>query len=392
MNIENWPYYDTDTIHKVEEILLKGKVNYWTGNEGKLFEKEFAEWCGTNFAVGIANGSLALSSCYLAAGIGKDDEIITTPRTFIATSSSAVLLQAKPIFADVDIDSGNITANTIEPLISKKTKAISLVHLGGWPAEIFEIKELAKKYNLILIEDCAQAHGAGYIKDGKFISVGSIGDISSWSFCQDKIISTGGEGGMVTTNNKIIHDKIWSFKDHGKSFEKSLAKNINFGFRWLHDDFGSNFRITEIQSAIGRMQLKKLNKWTKIRHRNAMILIDHLCNIGLIKLAIPPNNIIHGWYKFYCYLNLEALSSSWDRLRIIKEISSKGFPAFEGSCSEIYLEKSFLNRNLNPINRLPNAKLLGDISLMFLIHPTISEENMNSYAKTISEVLKKAMK
>ena len=392
MNIEAWPYFDELTISKVREILMGGKVNYWTGYEGKLFEKEFAKWCGTNFAIGISNGSLSLSSSYLAAGLGKDDEIITTPRTFIATASSAVLLKAKPIFADVDMVSGNISAETIEPLITKKTKAISVVHLGGWPAEIFQIKELAKKNNLILIEDCSQAHGAGYIQNDKFLSVGSIGDISCWSFCQDKIISTGGEGGMVTTNNKTIYEKVWSLKDHGKSLKKSSELNSNLGFRWLHDDLGSNFRITEIQSAIGRIQLGKLNEWTKIRTRNAMILSKKLSKIGLIRLALPPNSITHGWYKYYCYLNLEALSSNWNRERIIKEISLEGYPAYEGSCSEIYLEKSFINRNLNPPNRLPNAKLLGETSLMFLIHPTITEKNMNMYANKICEVLKKAMR
>lgn len=392
MSIQTWPYFDENTISRVKNVLEKGKVNYWTGNEGKQFEKEFGEYCGTDFAIGLSNGSLALSSCYLAAGIGKDDEIITTPRTFIATASSAVLLNAKPIFADVDFVSGNITAKTIEPLITKKTKAISIVHLGGWPAEIFEIKELAKQNNLILIEDCAQAHGAGYIKDNEFISVGSIGDMGSWSFCQDKIMSTGGEGGMVTTNNKFIHKKIWSLKDHGKSYSKVISKNENLGFRWLHDDFGSNFRITEMQSAIGRVQLKKLSEWNQLRYRNAMILSEKLRKLRLVRLALPPNNLRHGWYKYYCYLNLEALSSNWNRLRIIQEISNMGYPAYVGGCSEIYLEKAFINRKLNPKKRLPNAKSLGETSLMFLIHPTISEENMNKYSNKICEVLKKAMR
>ncbi len=391
MKIENWPYFDSETLRKVNSVLSGGKVNYWTGTEGKIFEKEFAKWCGTKFAIGISNGSLSLSCCYLAAKLKNNDEIITTPRTFIATASSAVLLNLKPIFADVDIESGNITAKTIEPLITKKTRAISIVHLGGWPAEMHKIRKLANAYNLILIEDCAQAHGAGYFRNGIFESVGSLGDLSSWSFCQDKIISTGGEGGMVTTNNKKYWNKIWSFKDHGKSFDKVSKKDKDNSFKWLHDDFGSNFRITEIQSAIGRIQLKKLYNWNKVRERNANILARYLKDLDLIRLAMPKDDIQHAWYKFYCYLRLECLSDDWDRLRIIEEIKGRGYPAFVGGCSEIYLEKCFKERQLSPKKRLPNAKVLGETSLMFLVHPTISEERMISYSQNIREVLKKAM-
>ena len=390
MKISSWPYYDKDQIKKVTYVLKSGKVNAWYGNETKSFEKEFASWSNNKYGIAIANGSLALSSAYLSLGIKEGDEVITSPRTFIATASSISLLKARPIFADVDLNSGNITAKSIEPLINKKTKAISVVHLAGWPAEMIEISKLAKNYNLSLIEDCAQAHG-GAIKVGHiYKSVGSFSDVSAWSFCQDKIISTGGEGGMVTTNNKSLRDKIWSIKDHGKSYKLVSKKQKTNTFRWLHEDFGSNFRLTEMQSAIGRIQLKSMNDWHDLRTRNASILIESLKNISNIRVPIPSDNIVHAWYKFHCYLNEEALLSDWDRERIISEISKQDYPAYSGSCSEIYLEKCFAKNKNYQIKRLVNARLLGDTSLMFLVHPTITIKQMKAYAEVIKNVLIRA--
>ena len=392
MKISSWPYFDEKQIKQVANVLQSGKVNYWTGQETLKFEKEFAKWSNNNYAVAVSNGSLALSCAYLALNIGAGDEVITTPRTFIATASSIALLNAKPIFADVDINSGNITPETIEPLINKNTKAISVVHLGGWPAEMVEISKLAKHYNLSLVEDCAQAHG-GKIKVGeKFKPVGSFGDVSAWSFCQDKIISTGGEGGMVTTNRKELFKRIWSIKDHGKSYDLALKK-VNFNkFRWLHEDFGSNFRLTELQSSIGRLQLKKLNEWTKLRTRNANILINALKDMPNIRLPIPKSDFVHAWYKFHCYLIKEATSIDWSRERIINEIRKKSYPAFSGSCSEIYLEKCFLKKGIYQKEKLVNANKLGSSSLMFLVHPTITSTEMNSYAEAIKEVLLRSSK
>ena len=295
MKISSWPYFDDEQIEKVVNVLKKGKVNSWHGNETKNFEKEFASWSNSKYAIAIANGSLALSSAYLSLNIGEGDEVITTPRTFIATASSISLLKAVPIFADVDINSGNISAENIEPLINKKTKAISVVHLAGWPADMIKIKKLAKQYNLALIEDCAQSHGAKIKLNDNFKSVGSFGDVAAWSFCQDKIISTGGEGGMITTDNNKIFKRIWSLKDHGKSYDLSLKKSDSYSFRWLHDNFGSNFRLTEMQSAIGRSQLNLMNEWHQIRTRNAMILSKILNQISILRIPMPPENMVHAW-------------------------------------------------------------------------------------------------
>ena len=392
MSFPKWPNFDEDEILKVSKILKSGKVNYWTGEEGKSFEKEFSVLTNSKYSIAISNGSLALSCCYLALGLKAGDEVITTPRTFIATSSALVLLGYKPVFADVDLDSGLITAETIEPFITKKTKAISVVHLGGWPADMSSICELAKKYNLYVIEDCAQAHGAKIKIDNDYKSVGSFGDISAWSFCQDKIMSTGGEGGMITTNKKKYWELVWSFKDHGKSFNKVLQKNIDGGFRWLHDSFGSNFRLTEMQSVIGRSQIKKLENWNLIRNRNAKILIEGLSNCSCIRIPKIPDNIIHAYYRFYCYLHLDSLSTDWDRKRIIHEIVNLGYPAFEGTCGEIYLENCFTNSGITPKKRLNNASALSSTSLCFLTHPSINKFQMHEYVNVIKNVLDAALR
>tara|TARA_B100001989_G_scaffold234276_1_gene194736 strand:- start:1932 stop:3113 length:1182 start_codon:yes stop_codon:yes gene_type:complete len=392
MKVSTWPYFSREEINNVGFILDSGKVNYWTGNETKKFEKEFTKFSNTSYSIALANGSLALHAAYLSVGLSKGSEFITSPRTFIATTSTGVLLGGIPKFADVDLKSGCITAETIEPLINSKTKAISVVHFGGWPADMESICRLASSYNIPVIEDCAQAHGASIKINGEFKSVGSFGDVAAWSFCQDKIISTGGEGGMISTNKKIIHDQIWSYKDHGKSLEKVNKKDHPVGFRWLHDDFGTNFRITEIQSAIGLYQLGKIKEWNQIRTKNAEILANKLKKLSIVRISLPPENLRHAWYKFYCYLNDEALSDGWTRDRIINEINDQGFPAFHGGCSEIYLEESFKKYGFFPEKRLKNARKLGETSLMFLVHPTITKEQMENYSNLIKEVLIKATK
>ena len=383
MKIQGWPQFSKEEKAIVSEILSSGKVNYWTGFHGKKFEKEFSNFCDSKYSIVIANGSLALSAAYLALGIKNKDEIITTPRTFIATSASACLLKAKPVFADVDLNSGCILANQIENLISENTKAICVVHLAGWPCDMERITKIAKKNKLYLIEDCSQAHGAQI--NGK--PVGSFGDIATWSFCQDKIISTGGEGGMLTTNSIEIYEKVWSFRDHGKSKIGLENARGSREFSFVHNNFGSNFRLTEMQSAIGRIQLSKIDQINKIRTRNANILYEYLSDISCIRVSMPEKNLRHAWYKFYCYLNLDLLKNSWNRTKIIEEINNLGFPAFSGSCSEIYLEDCFVNKKLGPKNRLINSKKLGETSLMFLVHNTILEEQMNHYAQAIKKVL-----
>ena len=389
MTFPSWPFYDQDELEAASAVLASGKVNAWTGNQNSLFETEFASWCGSKYALTFANGSLALSAAYLALGLQSGDEVITTPRTFIATASMASNLGIRPIFADVDINSGNITATSIEPLISRKTKAICLVHLAGWPADMDPILTLAKAHNLPVIEDCAQAHGA-------FIghrSVGSFGTIGCWSFCQDKIISTAGEGGMITTSDEKLMKRLWSLRDHGKSYD--LVHNYNpparlTSYRWLHQEAGSNLRLTEFQSAIGRRQLSKLPSWSSSRASNAQYLITQLSPLPYVRIPQPPLPYLHAWYKLHLYIQPDKLSTSWNRSRIIAEIQDLGFPAFQGSCSEIYLEKYFVDKGLAPSSRLKNAQTLGQSSIMLLVHPTINTDSLHAYCEAVKTVLIKA--
>ena len=386
--IPKWPSYTPEEIKKVEEIIKTGNVNYLYGSEGKAFENEFSRYVGTNYAICIANGSLALTAALNALNIGEGDEVITTPRTFVATASCIVLTGAKPVFADIDRDSGNITDKTIRQKITRKTKAIVVVHLAGWPADMKSIKALATEKKIKLIEDCAQAHGAEI--NGK--SVGSFGDVAAWSFCTDKIISTLGEGGMITTNDEKIWKSVWSYKDHGKSYDSVFVKKHPPGFRWLHDGFGNNFRLTEIQCAVGRIQLSKLKKCTEIRERNAMILKSFLDGFPSLRIPFTDNNTQHAWYRFYAYVESNALLTDWSRDRILAELNRNGIPAFSGSCSEIYMENAFKKSVYNQKDRLDNAKELGETSLAFFVHQTISKKEMDYYAENIQNVIKKATK
>ena len=386
MSLSPWPSFDSEQIAVASRVLASGKVNTWTGQETTAFEQEFAAWTGGKLAVAMANGSLALSAAYLAIGLGRGDELITTPRTFIATASSAVLLGARPIFADVDPDSGAITAATIAPLITPRSKAIAVVHLGGWPADMPAICDLARAHGLAVIEDCAQAHGA--CMHGQ--SVGSFGDVSAWSFCQDKILTTAGEGGMVTTSNPEIWDAMWAFRDHGKTHEAVFRQEHSPGFRWLHQRFGSNFRLTELQSAIGRIQLQRLPEWKAARTRNALQLAAGLADLSAVRVPLPPKEIEHAWYKFYAFVEPDALADGWSRDRILSEISALGYPALSGSCSEIYLEKCFQDAGLAPAEHLTVARQLGDTSISLLVHPTITPEQMAGYAEAVLSVVKRA--
>lgn len=378
-----WPAYSQEEAEAVKNVLLSNKVNYWTGSEGKTFEKEFAAWIGCEYAVAVSNGTVALQLSLMALGIGIGDEVIVTPRTFFASVSSIVNVGATPVFADVDINSQNITVDSIKPVLSSKTKAIICVHLAGWPCDMDSIMELAKEYDLYVVEDCAQAHGAKY----KGRSVGSLGDIGAWSFCQDKIITTGGEGGMVTTSDKELWLKMWSLKDHGKSWKAVYEKQHSQGFRWLHESFGNNWRMTEMQAAVGRIQLNLINDWSNKRQSFAEA-INKVCEkYDCIRVTRPPESILHAYYKSYVFVRSEQLLPGWSRDRVIEEITKRGIPCYQGTCSEVYLEKAFDKTELRPKQFLPVARQLGETSLMFLVHPTLTENELEKICIVISEVL-----
>lgn len=379
-----WPFFETNEIAAATACLSSGKVNYWTGTEGREFEREFAAFTGCSHAIALANGTVALELALYALGIGPGDEVITTSRTFIASASCIVMRGATPVLADVDPVSQNVTADTIKAAITPKTKAIIAVHLAGWPCDMDPIMELAKAEALKVIEDCAQCHGATYHER----PVGSLGDVAAFSFCQDKIMTTGGEGGMLTTNDPFLWGKAWAFKDHGKSFDAVYKREHPPGFRWLHESFGTNWRMTEMQSAIGRIQLRKLPDWTKTRQRHASVLTDCFSNIPALRATPSSSGIGHAYYKYYAFIRPERLKAGWDRDRIIVALNAEGIPCFVGSCSEIYLEKAFDIQGLRPTERLKVAKELGETSIMFLVHPTLSEKDMEDTCKAVEKVMR----
>jgi dTDP-4-amino-4,6-dideoxygalactose transaminase len=402
-----WPSFTPEEADAVHRVVMSNKVNYWTGTETREFEKEFAAWCATAHAVALANGTLALDVALKALGVGPGDEVVVTPRTFIASVSCVVNAGAVPVFADVEADSGNISARTIAAVLSPRTKAVVCVHLAGWPCDMDPIMALAAERGLKVIEDCAQAHGARY----KGRPVGSIGHVGAWSFCQDKIMTTGGEGGMVTTNDEAMWRAMWSFKDHGKSYEAVYERQHAPGFRWLHESFGTNWRMLEMQAVIGRIQLSRMADWTARRQANASLLAAALqpfagvngsvrlpqlgcggCGVGCGAGGAQPcvNGVagcVHAQYKFYAYVRAHNLASGWSRDRIIEAINAHGVPCYQGSCSEVYVEKAFDGTGWRPAQRLTVARELGDTSLMFLVHPTLMEAEMAQTAQAITGVL-----
>lgn len=399
-----WPSYTQEEANAVSKVLLSNKVNYWTGTESRTFEKEFANFAGTNHAIALTNGTLALDLAFHGLGIGlanggdSKDEVLVTPRSFIASASSIINAGARPVFVDVGRESQNIEPETVAAGITAKTRAVLCVHLAGWPCDMDGIREVVNGRNIRIIEDCAQAHGAQY--KGK--PVGGLGDVGAWSFCQDKIMTTGGEGGMVTCNDEALWRRMWAFKDHGKSYEAVYEREHAPGFRWLHESFGTNWRITEMQSVIGRIQLSRMKDWTAVRtaHANRLnaaflrfsgpggpIRLPRPRCVGCIGCEQTALPCTHAWYKYYAFVIPDALAAGWNRDRIISEITARGVPATQGSCPEIYRELAFEGTNLAPSKDLLIARELGETSLMLMVHPTLTDDEMMRSAEVLEEVL-----
>ena len=382
-----WPNFTEEEANAARDVILSNKVNYWTGQECRQFEKEFAAWAETDYAVALTNGTVALDVALKAVGVGPGDEVVVTPRTFLASASCIVNAGAVPVFADVNRDSQNITAETIRDVLSSRTKAVICVHLAGWPCEMDPIMELATQHGLKVIEDCAQAHGARY----KGRSVGSIGHVGAWSFCQDKIMTTGGEGGMVTTNDETLWRSMWSFKDHGKSWQAVYECVHPPGFRWLHESFGTNWRMMEVQAAIGRIQLHRMKNWHTERMWNACTIWDTARHLPGLRVPVLPSTIEHAAYKCYVFVDPSVLKPDWNRDRILEKIVLQGVPCYTGSCSEVYLEKAFEGTGWRPARRLPVAQELGETSLMFLVHPGLKKTEISQTVQALAAVLQEAV-
>ena len=385
-HLSPWPFYSEDECAAVAEVLRFGRVNYWTGNECKLFEDEFAGYCQTAKAIAVSNGTVALELALESAGIGPGDEVIVTPRTFIASASCVARVGARPVMADVCLESQNITAESVAAVLSSKTRAIIAVHHAGWPCDMDGLMTLADEHDLVVIEDCAQAHGARY----KGRPVGSLGHVGAFSFCQDKVVTTGGEGGMLVTNDEAIWKKAWSIKDHGKSYDAVFNTDHPPGFRWLHESFGTNYRMTEMQAAIGRVQLRKLEEWNARRAENALQLAGILAKYPCIRVPQPPSEIRHAYYRLYGFVEPEQLSEGWDRDRILQTVNDAGVPCFSGSCPEIYNEKAFESNGLRPDEPLPNASALGPRSLAFLVHPTLTLADIRQSCEVLDKIFGEA--
>jgi dTDP-4-amino-4,6-dideoxygalactose transaminase len=393
-----WPSFTVEEADAVRSCLLSNRVNYWTGTESREFEKEFAAWCGARFAVALSNGTLALDVALKALGVGPGDEVVVTPRTFIASISCVVNAGATPVFADVEADSGNISAETIRRVLTPRTKAVICVHLAGWPCAMDEIMALAAEHGCKVIEDCAQAHGARY----KGRPVGTIGHVGAWSFCQDKIMTTGGEGGMVTTNDEALWRAMWSFKDHGKSYEAVYERQHPPGFRWLHESFGTNWRMMEMQAVIGRLQLPRMPEWTRVRNEYTEAIWSVCRKHGHVRVpafrcaascgegCALRSGCVHACYKAYVYVRPERLADGWSRDRIVEAVMAAGVPCYQGSCSEVYLEKAFDGTGWRPAERLPVARELGETSLMFLVHPTLRPAEIARACEVLDEVLRQS--
>jgi len=381
-----WPHYAEDEVAAAVAVLQSGKVNYWTGGISREFERDYAVATQRKHAIAVANGTLALELALLAFGIGDGDEVITASRTYVASASCAVMRGAVPVVADVDPDSQCITAATIRAVITPRTRAIIPVHLAGWPCPMDEIMALAKEHGLIVIEDCAQAHGATL----NGLPVGAFGHAAAFSFCQDKIITTGGEGGMLVLDDEQAWQRAWAYKDIGRSYDAVYHREHAPGFRWLTESFGSNWRLTELQSAIGRIQLAKLPEWTRQRRHNAMLLADGLGGLHGLRIPVPPANVGHAYYKFYAFVEQERLAAGWSRDRVMAAINAAGVPCTVGSCSEIYLEKAFTDRGWGPGQPLPIAGALGDTSLLFMVHPTLAAQTLHATVDIVRSVMRSA--
>lgn len=382
-----WPSFSDEEVAAAAAVIASNKVNYWTGQEGREFEREFAMWTGSSHAIALANGTLALDVALKALNVGPGDEVVVTPRSFIASASTVINAGAAPVFADIDPDSGNISSATIAAALTEKTKAVIPVHLAGWPCDMDAIMALAAECGFWVVEDCAQAHGA---KIGDR-SVGTLGHIGAWSFCQDKIMTTGGEGGMVTTNDEQVWTSMWSFKDHGKSWDAIYNRQHPPGFRWVHESFGTNWRMLEVQAALGRIQLQRMADWTRRRTELANCYRTVLDGFrSLVRVPAPDAGITHAYYRLYAYVRPEGLAEGWSRDRIVAECNALNVAVMQGSCSEIYLEKAFDGTPWRPASRLPIARELGETSLAFLCHPTITDDEIATACDGLTLVLASA--
>ena len=381
MQKKDWPNFSKKLILKINQILRSGKINYTNGSYGKKFEKEFSKFVGNNYSIAICNGTAALEVAIKSLKLPRNSEIIVPARSFFSSASCIVNTGYKPVFVDVDTLSQNICIKNLKKKITKKTKAIICVHLAGLPCDMISIRKIASKHKIKIIEDCSQAHGASLYNR----QVGSFGDVSTWSFCTDKIISTLGEGGMISTNNKSIYEFCKRYINHGSNPKK---QSFSEKFLYNKDYFGTNLRITEIQSFAGLDQLKNLKFTQKKRE---IIASDYYNLISKYKNYFysyyPPENIKSAWYRFYFFVRTDIKNYKNTRFKIINRLKRNKLKCFTGSCPEIYLEKSFRKLKNFKIKRLTNSKILGETSIALDINHTLTYSNHKKNLTILNKII-----
>ncbi len=385
----SWPAPGVEEIEAASEVLRSGRLNYWTGTQGRELEREYAKSVGREYGIALANGTLALELALRAFGVGAGDEVVVPSRTYIATASAVVAVGAVPVVADIDGTSNNLTAQTVAAVLTERTRAVIPVHLGGWPVDMDPIMALARERDLIVVEDCAQAHGGMY--HGR--PVGALGShAAAFSFCQDKIVPVG-DGGLLVLDDPDAYVRAWEYKDHGKSLAKVSDPEFMRGstsFAWLVDSFGTNWRLDEMSAAVARAGLRKLPAWHAARTRNALRLAHGLAGLDALTIPLPPADTEHAFYRLYGTVNPEALADGWNRDRITRAITAEGTPAQYGGCAEIYREVAFARAGLGPAERLPSASRVHDASIAFFVHPTLALADMDDTIAAVRKVLEVA--
>ncbi|HOJ59538.1 MAG TPA: DegT/DnrJ/EryC1/StrS family aminotransferase [bacterium] len=402
--LQGWPQFDEKAIQAVEEVLRSGKVNYWTGRKGMEFEQKFAEWQGSKYAISVATGTAALHVALSALGLGPGDEVIVPSYTFIASSFSIVQAGAIPRFADVNLEDHCISVESAEKLVNERTKAIMPVHLYGNVCDMDPILDFARKYNLFVIEDNAEAYGGVY--KGK--KTGTLGHIAGCSFCQNKTFTTGGEGGMVTTDDEDLAWIARSFRDHGYDVRERLnLLELEQKLPYIHNRLGWNYRMTEMQSAIGLAELERLDRWNlPTRRRNAYILIDALKKCPLIKyFPIDTPERQNGWYVLAFSLDIENMNC--DIQQFVRAVGAEGAPCWKVFWPQCHTEAAFQKHNAfgrsgfpftskeytNPASvdysrvEVPNALWHESHTFTCFAYPTFTEEDMGQIAQAILKVI-----
>lgn len=400
-----WPNFNDEAINAVVGVLKSGKVNYWTGPKGMEFEKKFAQWQGSKFAISVGTGTAALHVSLTSLGIGPGDEVIVPSYTFIATSFSVVQAGAVPRFADVNLNDHCISVESAEKLVNERTRAIIPVHLYGNVCDMDKIMDFAKKYNLYVIEDNAEAFGGEY--KGK--KTGTMGHMACCSFCQNKTFTTGGEGGMVTTDDEDVAWTARSFRDHGYDVKERLnLLEMEQKLPYIHNMVGWNYRMTEMQSAIGLEELRRIDTWNlPMRRRNAAIVMDRLKSMPQIKyLPVDTPERKNGWYVMAFSLDLENMSC--DIKKFVDAAAAEGAPCWKVFWPQCHTEKAFIEKRAfgksgfpftsgeytNPDSvdysrvDVPNARWHESHTFTCFAFPTCTEEDMYQIADALEKVIK----